>query len=160
MGEPNNQPKTSAPAPGKFLIRPGSLALVFIGGMVGTAARQGLSLWLPPLGAIPWTILLINLVGALCLGLLLEFLLRRGPDVGRRRHLRLLLGTGFLGGFTTYSTLATDTALLLTGGAAPTALAYAFTTVLFGAASTWLGLATGARLARRPAPSRRSKPLA
>ncbi len=37
------------------------------------------------------------------LGALLESLARRGPDEGRRRAIRLLVGTGGLGGFTTYS---------------------------------------------------------
>lgn len=36
-----------------------------------------------------------------------------GPVHGRRRDLRLLLGTGLLGGYTTYSALATDTAAVL-----------------------------------------------
>ena len=94
-------------------LRGRSLALVALGGALGTALREVLALSAPaPAGSVPWTILAINVTGAAVLGLLLEGLARGGPDEGRRRDLRLLLGTGVLGGFTTYSALAVDTALL------------------------------------------------
>lgn len=98
---------------------------------------------------LPLTTLGINLLGALLLGLLLEALVRRGPDAGGRRTLRLLLGTGMLGGFTTYSALATDSALLLHNGAVVVALGYAFGTVLLGGIATWLGIVIGAARHRR-----------
>ncbi len=121
---------------------------------MGTALREGLTLVLPPVDLasgdrLPLTTLGINLLGALLLGLLLEALVRRGPDAGGRRILRLLFGTGLLGGFTTYSALATDSALLLHGGAVAVALAYAFGTVVLGGAATWLGIVMGAALHRR-----------
>jgi len=130
------------------------LGLVFIGGTVGTGLREGLTLMLPPItldaGArLPLTTMAINLIGALLLGLLLEALVRRGLDVGRRRTVRLLLGTGALGGFTTYSALATDSALLVHSGAVGAALAYALGTVLLGGLATWLGIVMGAALHRR-----------
>jgi fluoride exporter len=87
--------------------------------------------------------LAVNLLGALLLGALLEALARRGPDTGRRRLLRLGLGTGVLGGFTTYSTLAVETATL------PTALAVAYlaASVLLGAAAALAGVLLGRRVA-------------
>jgi CrcB protein len=119
------------------------LAVVLVGGAVGTAAREGLVLALPSLGAI--AILLINLVGAFVLGLLLESLVRRGPDEGWRRLGRLGLGTGFCGGFTTYSTLAVGTADLLRSGATGLAIAGAVGSVLLGALAAWVGVLVGSR---------------
>ncbi|MHB1172958.1 MAG: fluoride efflux transporter FluC [Lacisediminihabitans sp.] len=119
-----------------------NLALVAVGGVVGTSARELLTLAVPPLDGIPLTTLSINAIGALALGILLEALTRRGGDEGFRRTLRLLLGTGVLGGFTTYSALATDTAVLLQSRPA-IAVLYAVGTVLLGAACTWAGIALG-----------------
>lgn len=133
-------------------LRPRYLAVVFVGGAAGTAAREAVSLTvpaLPGLPEIPVTILAINVVGAFLLGLLLEALVRRGPDQGVRRLVRLLLGTGFCGGFTTYSSLATATAVLLAQGAAGAGVLYALGTVLAGAVASWAGIAVGA-LGRRP----------
>ena len=131
--------------PGAALhLRWRSLGLVGLGGAVGTAARSLVSERLAPVAGIPVGILAVNVVGAFVLGLLLERLLRAGPDTGRRRDLRLLLGTGFLGGFTTYSALATDTVALL-GEHALRAAAYALGTLLLGLAAAVLGLWCGSR---------------
>ncbi|WEO77139.1 CrcB family protein [Cryobacterium sp. SO2] len=128
-----------------------ALALVFAGGTVGTALREILAISVPPVAGVAVVIVAINIVGAFLLGLLLETLARRGPDEGRRRQLRLLLGTGVLGGFTTYSALATDTSLLLADNRLGTALLYALGTVIVGAAASWAGIgAAGALHRRRP----------
>ncbi|SJN37995.1 CrcB protein [Micrococcus luteus Mu201] len=87
-----------------------------------------------------WSIFWINITGALALGVLLEALAHRGPDAGRRRVLRLLLGTGVLGGFTTYSTLAESTAALFLDGHGLAGTGYALLTVLSGAIATACGL--------------------
>ena len=74
---------------------------------------------MPSAGHLPWAIVLANIVGAFLLGLLyaaLATMHRRGAR--RRRRLRLLLGTGFCGGFTTYSTLALGVVLLAGSGGA------------------------------------------
>ena len=84
------------------------------------------------------------------LGALLEHLARRGPDVGRRRALRVTLGTGFCGGFTTYSALANDTDGLLRSGLVGHALAYAVGTLVLGLAAGALGILVARR---RPASS-------
>ncbi|MHA7283453.1 fluoride efflux transporter FluC [Arthrobacter sp. TMS2-4] len=129
--------------------RPGYLGLVFLGGMGGTLARFGLSELLPTPSGLPFGIFLINLSGAFALGLLLEALARRGPDAGRRRALRLLLGTGFLGGFTTYSALAVDSAVLVGGGRVAEGLGYLALTVVVGLGATALGIAAGHLVHRR-----------
>lgn len=124
-------------------LRPDCIGAVFIGGCAGVAAREALIV-LFPTGGVPWTVFAINIIGAFLLGVLLEALTRRGPDVGRRRMIRMLLGTGFMGGFTTYSALATDTADLLSSGSPGAGAAYGVGTVLVGAVATWTGIAAGA----------------
>lgn len=125
-------------------VRPGSLALVAVGGALGTGAREALSLALPPVDGVPLTTLGINVVGAFVLGALLQTLLLRGDDTGGRRRWRLFAGTGVLGGFTTYSAVATDTAQL--GADRPlVAAGYALGTLLLGL----LAAGAGALLGRR-----------
>lgn len=135
-------------APGPVHLRPRLLLLVAAGGTVGTGAREAVSLAVPTIGGFPLAVFAINLAGALLLGLLLESLLRRGADTGVRRLLRLGLGTGFCGGFTTYSALASATAVLLADGRALLGVAYALGTVLAGALTTGAGIALGTALDR------------
>ncbi len=122
------------------------LCLVALGGMLGTAAREGLSLAFPPVHDIPFSIAAINVTGAFLLGFLLQSLsigARREPQ--GRRNLRLFVGTGVLGGYTTYSALATDTVLL--AGTSPIAgVGYALGTVVLGALGTMAGIALASRV--------------
>ena len=125
------------------------IGLVAIGGTLGTAAREALSLLIPATGAFPVSIFLINITGAFALGFLLEYLLRAGPDEGRRRRLRLLVGTGFMGGYTTYSTLAVGVADALAGGEAALGILYGIVSVIVGIAAGFAGIALGAGTHRR-----------
>lgn len=137
------------PAARPVHLTPMFLLVVALGGTIGTAVREGVSLLVPPLGDYPIAIFGINVIGAFLLGLLLDALARSGPDEGRRRLARLLLGTGFCGGFTTYSSLATATAVLLTDGAVGPAALYAVGSVLLGGAGAWAGIACGALVGGR-----------
>lgn len=121
-------------------LQPLALVIVLLGGVGGVAAREMLMLIFPTMGAIAWATFSANLTGAFLLGILLDALARRGPDHGRRRLLRLLLGTGFMGGYTTYSSLATDTAVLLGSGAVGTGIVYSITTIVAGGLATWVGI--------------------
>lgn len=134
------------------------LGLAFLGGIAGTAAREALGLLLPQGYGIPFSILTVNVIGAFLLGFLLDALARRGPDEGRRRWMRILVGTGFMGGFTTYSALATDTAVLIGDEAPSIGLVYAIATVVIGGLATWAGIATAtfAHGRRRAYPDRRN----
>lgn len=120
--------------------------MVALGGALGTGAREAISLAVPPIGGFPVAILGINVVGAFLLGLLLESLLRRGPDVGRRRDLRLFFGTGVLGGFTTYSALAADSSVLLIEGRALVGVLYAVGSVVLGVLASWGGIVLARRI--------------
>ena len=127
------------------------VGLVFLGGAAGTVARWTVGLAVPHVDRLPLGTFAVNLVGAFLLGALLEHLARRGPDVGRRRALRVTLGTGFCGGFTTYSALANDTDGLLRTGLVGHALAYAVGTLLLGVAATALGILVARRRPAGPA---------
>lgn len=126
-------------------LTPSALALVAAGGTAGTGARYAVSKIIPSVDGWPLAILTVNLVGAFVLGLTLEALARRGADQGRRRRLRLLLGTGFCGAFTTYSALAVDVDLLLGDGRATAAVVYALVTVIVGFLASTLGIWVAAR---------------
>ena len=77
------------------------------------------------------------MIGALVLAFVLETLLRRGaPD----HWLRLLVGVGGLGAFTTFSTMATELALLWRGGDEGLAVGYAAASLVAGVAAVFTGL--------------------
>jgi CrcB protein len=137
--------------PDRGPLRPALITLVGIGGALGTAARYALARWLPANSGLPRGTLIANLVGALILGVLLEALARGGPDLGTRRKLRLLIGTGFCGGLTTYSTLAVETDLLIRAHRDALAAGYAVASVIAGIAVAAIGIAVAARLRGRPA---------
>ena len=130
-------------------LRPLPVVLVFVGGAAGTFARYGVESLGTPWG-LPLPTLGVNLVGAFLLGLLLEGLLRRGPDLGWRQRLRLLLGPGFMGGFTTYSTFAVETVLLTQHGRYVSGFAYAIVSLIFGVAAAAAGVWVAANLFEVP----------
>ncbi len=119
---------------------------VGVGGLVGTTLRYLLGLGHPtPAGAWPAMTLGINLAGAFALGLLLEALARSGPDTGTRSRVRLGVGTGVLGSFTTYSTLAMDVVHQIQAGHALAAATYAAVSLVGGLVAAGIGVACGTR---------------
>jgi len=122
---------------------------VAAGGAVGSLARYGLSHALLPHDGVPLGTLTENVVGAFLLGFLLQWLLGRGDETHRRRWLRLMLGTGVLGGFTTYSAFALELHGLLAGGRAGIAVGYALATVVGGTLACVAGVALAASAGRR-----------
>ncbi|QEE61434.1 CrcB family protein [Salinibacterium sp. dk2585] len=116
------------------------IGLVFVGGACGAATSEWLSLVIPKLGEVPVSIAIINVIGAFLLGYLYEALTRLDNTKPTGKNLKLLLGTGYCGGFTTYSSLATDTGVLFRDGLPVEATIYSLGTVLVGACATWLGI--------------------
>ncbi|HUB93660.1 MAG TPA: CrcB family protein [Verrucomicrobiae bacterium] len=114
---------------------------VFIGGCLGALTRYTITLLLPTkTDQWPMATFIVNMLGALALGVLLEGLARSGPDVGLRRFLRLGIGTGFIGAFTTYSTLAVDADLLVRNGDPVRAGVYTLISVVGGILLSALGI--------------------
>ena len=124
------------------------VASVAAGGALGSLARYGLSHALPARGGWPVGTMAENLVGAFLLGLLLQALLRRGHETARLRWLRLTLGTGVLGGFTTYSAFALELHGLLGGGRWGLAAGYALLSVVGGTLACVGGVALAGLLPR------------
>lgn len=130
-------------------FQPQAIALVFVGGALGTLARYSVEETLPHTSpGWPWATFAINLVGALVLGAVLEGLARLGADTGWRRRARLLVGTGLCGAFTTYSTLALEADTLSRDGHSAIGVIYAITTVLAGVVAAWAGITIASSLHR------------
>ena len=83
-------------------------------GAAGAVSRWAVELAVPSVGGFPLATLLINVSGAFGLGLLGVLLLERLPPT---RYLRPLLGIGFLGAYTTFSTMAMEGVRLVEDGA-------------------------------------------
>lgn len=115
--------------------RTGTLYLaVAVAGFLGTALRYGLGLAFPESGGFPTTTLIINITGSLALGALTGFW-SRVPV--RFLWWRTALGTGFLGSYTTFSSV-----ILFTDGSAPPAqrISYLLLSLVLSLAAARLGL--------------------
>jgi CrcB protein len=122
----------------------GTLAAVFFGGALGTLARYVLEAHHQTgSGGFPWVTLLVNLTGSLAIGFLVPLTELAAP---RAPLLRPLVLVGFLGGWTTYSTLAVEATLLGKNGDLTTCLAYLVATVVGGLALVVLGHAAGRKV--------------
>ncbi len=129
-----------------------SIGLVLVGGLFGAGSREGLSLVIPKLGEVPIVIAIVNVVGAFLLGYLYEAVTRLDKAKPTAQNLKLLLGTGFCGGFTTYSSLATDTAVLFRDGYIWQGVVYVLGTLIVGACATWAGIAVASSVNARMTP--------
>ena len=118
----------------------GRLVLISLGGGLGTAARYLLSVWLlRALGpAFPYGTLAVNVIGSFLLGVIMQ----AGLDTNLfSPATRAVLGTGVMGGFTTYSTFNYETLQYLQEGAWAMAGLNVAATLLVCLAAGVLGMA-------------------
>ena len=119
------------------------IAAVSVGGAIGACARYGAALlWPSAPNAFPWTTLAVNAAGCAAIGVLMVLV----TEVWNAHHLvRPFLGTGILGGFTTFSTYATDARRLIDDGHPRTALAYLALTLAAALLAVWAAAVTTRR---------------
>lgn len=114
-----------------------TVLLMALAGGLGAGSRYGLDAWMRPRVSdrLPWPTLLINVTGSFALGLLV--------GLGTDSTWLTIAGTGFLGGYTTFSTASVETVQLALGGrnaaAAVNALTMLVVSVAAAAAGYWLG---------------------
>lgn len=122
----------------------GTLTAIFLGGALGTVCRYLLEVHhAGGSGAFPWVTLVVNLSGSLAIGFLVPLIDHTAPRSPLGRPLVLI---GFLGGWTTYSTLAVEATLLGKNGDLAMCLAYLVATVAGGLALVVAGHAAGRKL--------------
>ncbi|WP_221360976.1 fluoride efflux transporter CrcB [Streptomyces beigongshangae] len=115
------------------------VAVVAVGGAAGASARYGAALlWPARAGGFPWTTFWVNVAGCFAIGVLMVLVTEVWTV---HRLVRPLLGTGVLGGFTTFSTYAVDIQRLTQDGLPRTALAYLAATLLAALAAVRLAVA-------------------
>lgn len=123
-----------------------TLVLIAVGGAAGTVARYLVQGWVGDFtkGQLPWGTLIVNVSGSFVLGLVFALAIDRAllPT-----ELRLPLMVGFLGAYTTFSTLMLESWRLVEDGALMTALVNIVGSSLLGLLAVFAGLALGRALA-------------
>ena len=116
-----------------------NVLLICIGGFLGSISRYKLSLHLNRQfpNKVPFGTLFVNLLGSFLLG----FIIGRYDS----EHIHFLLGTGFMGAFTTYSTFNLEAVQLLQGNKKISAITYLSLTYFLGIACAFLGFFIGNR---------------
>ncbi len=118
---------------------------VFIGGGAGAVLRhqlgRAMTQWMgvQAVSTFPWATLAVNALGSLLMGMLAGWLARHGGAQGDQ--MRLLLGVGLLGGFTTFSAFSLEMVLLVERGQYTLAALYAVLSFALGITGLMAGLA-------------------
>ena len=121
------------------------VAAVAGGGFLGGLARYLVGLAMPaPAGTFPWAVFTVNTAGAFILALLLILVLEVLPPT---TYLRPVVGTGFCGALTTFSSVATGVDQLVAHGHAATAVGYVVLSLLAGLAAASFGIVVGRSIA-------------
>jgi CrcB protein len=121
--------------------------VVAAGGVLGALARYGLGVVLPRQPtSFPWATFGVNVSGCALIGVLVVLVTEAFPA---HPLLRPFLGTGVLGGYTTFSTYVVDTERLVRAGAPVTALAYLGGTLAGALVAAYLGVVSTRALVRR-----------
>lgn len=113
--------------------------IVFLGAGVGGAGRHGVNVLAARLfgSGFPLGTLIVNILGCMAMGLLAGYFAFRGH---LPQEARLFLTTGILGGFTTFSAFALDSAVLWERGNIGHALVYVLSSVVLSLAAVAAGL--------------------
>jgi fluoride exporter len=131
---------TLLPAPSPLVAS----ALVAAGGAAGSVLRYQLGRAVThlagPTNAFPWGTLAINILGSLLMGALLGWLARGTSAPAHAESMRLMIGVGLLGGFTTFSAFSAELVTMLHRGQAGLAAGYAAASLVAGAAAILIGL--------------------
>ena len=107
-----------------------NILLVMIGGFFGAICRFALGEWIHTNNGFPFGTFIINLIGCFILGWFLTYV---SQNKRIRPEFTLIIGTGFIGSFTTFSTFSVETLNLFQNG-------LIFTAILYVLASTVLGI--------------------
>jgi len=120
-----------------FVMR--EILLVAVGGAFGSVLRYYVGVWGVRIAGtgFPWGTLTVNLVGSFVIGVVVEMIVRKFDG---SPALRLLLMTGVLGGFTTFSSFALDTVSLFERGALGLAITYVAISLVASLAAVFAGL--------------------
>lgn len=112
--------------------------LVMSGGAIGAGLRYGLSRALPMSdGGWPWPTFAANVLGGLAMGVLAAWILRGDNSA---EPLRLFVGVGVLGGFTTFSAFSLEMARMIERGQTGLAAGYALASVLLALVALFAGM--------------------
>ncbi len=115
------------------------LGLVFLGGGAGSIARYMVTkLVSDRMGGIPFGTLAVNLIGCFLIGVIYAALQKY--SIGNQTEIKLLLATGFCGGFTTFSAFTYENNLFWQQGSNFLALAYILGTLGSGLIATFIGM--------------------
>jgi CrcB protein len=123
-----------------------SALLVALGGALGSVLRWLLGNWVHsalPATKFPWGTFAVNALGSFAIGALLGVTLERASVSPAAR---LLLVTGVLGGFTTFSAYSYETLQLARGGQWPAAVGYSLGSVAVGLVAVYGGWELGTRI--------------
>lgn len=119
-----------------ILIKHMAYVWVFVGGGLGSLCRFGLSQWLNRSGGYPWGTLLANGLACIILGILVGWASKNSLSV----ETRLLLMTGFCGGFSTFSTFSNELVQMLRQADYFSAFSYLMLSLIFGLVAIWAGM--------------------
>ncbi len=113
--------------------------VVFLGGGLGAGLRHltGLAAMRLMGPGYPWGTITVNILGSFIMGVFIALL---GRKLHATNEVRLLVATGFLGGFTTFSAFSLDVAVMWERGESTTALGYILASVSFSLIAVFAGL--------------------
>jgi CrcB protein len=133
-----DRPSSTDPGRRGAAFHPGTIAAIALGGAAGTLGRVELSRLIPTTtNGFPWPTFTANITGAFIVGLVIVLVVDRLPPT---RYIRPLIGTGFCGGLTTFSTLVVEIDLLVKAGRVAMAIGYLAASLAAGMVAVWAGM--------------------